>query len=332
MNKNYLITCCGGSGPIMEVVSVSEQVKPPTCGLSPYWSASEPTFGECGCESIGGCESSPDYAALSFTQRCFPQLYLKNSLIISSIPYTYELSYNPVTDECTVLTPNSPSFACGNTSIAGYSNTYSMPTPSYKFPLIQPVQYPSFHTGELVDGQERNQGFQPFQVSRFGFSHVYNYNVSSVTFADGSFLKNEKKSKYRIKHKKSLTGYLKVWIRLRTISLSEWYPGNPEITNGYWQPFDCPYWKDLPSPSINQPITTELPPYVWQSTTVDPESDEDIFGEISAEIITSPGQSAVLEIYKWSYIEGYEPEDPIYDGSVGGKQPCRPNGWPIIKC
>ena len=134
---------------------------------------------------------------------------------------------------------------------------------------------------------------------------------------------SEQKIKYRVEHPPIFPAcYLKVWVTKIT---QKW---RQESCATQSNPCCLRLVKD------GQPIKTDEPAYIWISTNCDYDLEEDlskcehvIYGP-EREIVAGQNEEVTIEIKKYSYVQNYEPEDPDQNGN----QPCRPNGWPLIKC
>lgn len=124
----------------------------------------------------------------------------------------------------------------------------------------------------------------------------------------GGFIFDQRKGEWRISHQPSMTCYLKVWIR-------RW-----ENT------FAAPGW----DPPVEESETYTDSTYVWEGTgnpcLTDPSksvlADENrIFSEITEEPVPGRRTFVSIELLKFSYLEGYEPDisDPLNP---------QPNGFP----
>lgn len=188
--------------------------------------------------------------------------------------------------------------------IGGYKNTFTNPiTEPFIFPNELP-SYPSFNSQNLSNKD----------VFKYPNNYLGNYgqNIGATfkNFNQNSISQTEfQKCQYRIKHFPTARGYLKVWVRKKY--------------NQYvWE--NCQWVLD------QEDLTQNLTPYVWNYSNqevliLNPGVEDTIFS-LPYEVVPGAGQVGHVEIYKYSFVENYEPEDPLQDGS----QPNSPNGWPRI--
>ena len=221
--------------------------------------------------------------------------------------------WSPSPLEADVTVTYTPSLECA------IINTFSEPDEEkicnpQSFPL-----YPAFENWDLYlnngkCGDVGGSDLQPGQgFSNEAFNHVHIHDPLET---------QEQKFRYRIEHPPIFPAcYLKVWIQKTT---QEWRYESCATDN---DPCCVKYVK-------GDRYKTNIGSYVWEPETCDYDIEDNllecqyrIYSE-PYEVMAAINTSVSVNILKYSYVEGYEPEDP----DENGNQPCRPNGWPIIQC
>jgi|688.fasta_scaffold06405_13 hypothetical protein len=156
------------------------------------------------------------------------------------------------------------------------------------------------------------------------------YTISSAVSAynaaypSGEFQKSV--TKYRLVHQPSVTCYLKVWIKRVTVcSVGEDESEEEDMLEYEWTGASTNGKLCLDPPfSSGFPSAISIPPESWKNNKI----ESTFSGELSPESAAGQTCSVYLQIFKYSFLKDYEPNDPNEFGNQG----CKPNGYPDPLC
>jgi hypothetical protein len=234
---------------------------------------------------------------------------------------TYE--FNAETGECDVSVTSSglPNDALGEPGDGGFLiiNNYEL---SNEYTNAQLIENTRTQIPEEFIGEWESEGFTAAQ-----------YLEDLIVDGDPGASYSETQMQVRISHPPTASGYLRVWLYMRTSKLVD-YGGNV----------------------YGEPINTELEIYEWDGEPTNAElgiDDEenritsDVFAvpieevdldfiEIDTEIEQGQvaGNKVEIVVWKYSLLEGYEPDDPIINEETFQLErpdpDCKSNGVPTL--